>query len=56
MKIYAIIENRQGETSRMSWSTEPDDLGAMLSVAQLLQHAKDDNPWAPKITSIRIDL
>lgn len=55
MKVTAI-QAGQTDSGRITWANDTDEVGAILSVAQLLQHAKDDSPWAPRILEIRIEL
>lgn len=56
MKIIAKQQGIGGEVMEMVWAKSTDEVGAMLSVAQLFQHAKDEAPWSPKILEIRIEL
>lgn len=59
MKVIAEMQNSEGETITMPWAGSAlptDEVGAMLAVAQLFQHAKDDSPWQPNITRIIIEL
>ncbi len=59
MKVKVIQQSHNGEPSEMTWAggAEPaDDVTVMLSVAQLLRHAKDDAPWSPQVLEIRIEL
>lgn len=60
MKVIVKQQSANGSaTAEMVWtgSAAPaDDLSVMLSVAQLLQHAKDEAPWTPRILEIRIEL
>ncbi len=44
------------DTMTVGWAKDTDAVGAMLSVAQLIQHSQDDSPWAPKILEITITL
>jgi hypothetical protein len=46
MKVTGILEGTNGEETPMVWSSNTDELGAMLCVAQLLQHARDEVPHA----------
>lgn len=56
MKVIAKQQSGDNTPVEMVWSKHADEVGAMLSVAQLLQHAKDDAPWSPRILEIRIEL
>lgn len=55
MNVIAVMKSSTGPRE-VCWAKDGDEVTAMLAVTQLLQHAKSDDPWAPKITSIRIDL
>ena len=44
------------DTVDTPWASNTDGVGALLAVAQLLQHAKDDTLFAPSILSITIEL
>jgi hypothetical protein len=56
MKVIATQQGYHGTVSDQTWADDTDEVGAMLAVAQLMQHAKDDSPWAPRILEIRIEL
>ena len=55
MKVIAKQQGTGGTISEMVWTKESDEVGAMLAVAQLMQHAKDDSPWSPRLLEIRIE-
>lgn len=55
MKVWATCRTSEGETP-MEWSNHADELGAVLAVTQLLEHARSNEPWAPKIVSIHVAL
>lgn len=44
----------KAEPTTIVWAREADDVTTMLAVAQLMQHEKNDEPWAPRILSITI--
>lgn len=44
----------KGEVQEIVWSVG-DEVAAMLSLAQLMQHAVDDSPWAPRMLSVNIE-
>lgn len=48
--------NSPVETVWCGSAAPADEVGVMLSVAQLLQHAKDEAPFSPRILEIRIEL
>lgn len=59
MKVICVQQHLKSVPVEIVWTgkAEPaDDVSVMLAVAQLLQHAKNDTPWAPKILEIRIEL
>ena len=57
MKVIVTQQGANGGTpAEMVWAKATDEVGAMLSVAQLMQHARDEAPWAPRILEIRIEL
>ena len=57
MKVIAKQTSNDGKATptEIKWC-EGDEVSAMLSVAQLLQHAQADEPWSPRILEIRIEL
>lgn len=57
MRVICKQTSNDGKAtpSEIQWSVG-DDVSAILSVAQLLQHAKADEPWSPRILEIRIEL
>lgn len=55
MKVIAKQQSGDSAPVEVVWAKNTDEVGAMLSVAQLMQHAKDDAPWAPRILEIRIE-
>lgn len=59
MKVICVQQHLKSAPVEIVWTgkAEPaDDVSVMLAVAQLLQHAKSDAPWAPRILEIRIEL
>lgn len=55
--MRVIAKHKSGSEILWTGGAGPaDDVSVMLSVAQLLQHAKDDAPWAPRIIEIRIEM
>ena len=55
MKVIAKQQGSGGTISEMVWTKDFDEVGAMLAVAQLMLHAKDDSPWSPRLLEIRIE-
>lgn len=45
-----------GEVFEMTWALATNDIGVMLSVAQLLEHAKKDSQVGSKFISITIEM
>ena len=58
MKVIAKSQsgNNTHETVWCGGAGPADEVTVMLSVAQLLQHAKDESPFSPDIVEIRIEL
>lgn len=56
MKVIAKQQAGHNEPVEIVWCPDGDDLGVMLSVTQILRHAKEDSPWSPKVLEIRIEL
>ena len=57
MKVIVTQSTDDGTaTADTPWASDTDAIGAMVAVAQLLQHAKEDTMFAPKILSITIEL
>lgn len=56
MKVIAKMQGSDGTVIDTPWSNKADEIGVVLSVAQLLEHAREDGPFAPKILSITIEL
>lgn len=55
MKVWATVRNGEREQP-LPWANHTDELGVVLAVTQLLEHAKSDEPWAPKIVAIHVSL
>lgn len=56
MKVIAKMQALDNDPVDMPWGNELDAVGVMLSVAQLLEHAKDEAPFSPEVISITIEL
>lgn len=56
MKVTTTQQSPHSEPVEIVWSKDTDEVGVMLCVAQLLRHAKDEAPWAPRVLDIRIEL
>lgn len=60
MKVIAKQQSPvSDEATEIVWTGgagPADEVSVMLAVAQLLQHAKDEAPFAPNILEIRIEL
>lgn len=55
MKVITTQQAGSETPVEIVWANDTDEVGAMLSVAQLMQHAKSDAPWSPKVLDIRIE-
>ena len=54
MMVVATLQHGTNEPVDMVQGRDLDDAGIILCVAQLLQAANRDNPWDPRVLSIRI--
>lgn len=57
MKVIAtVLGAGQTTTTEIPYTSNGDEVSVMLCVAQILQAAKDDSPWAPRVLGIRVEL
>lgn len=56
MRVIATIQSEGNDPVEMPWCKDGEDVDVMLSVAQILRHAKDTEPFAPKVLEIRVEL
>lgn len=56
MKVITKQQMGNSTPVEIVWAHNADEVGVMLSVAQLLQHAKDEAPFSPRILEIRVEL
>lgn len=58
MNVTAKIKSKDKHAKpvEITWARGVDGVGAMLAVAQLLAHDKDESPWSPDTLEIRIIL
>lgn len=54
MKVICIQQTSTG-LHEVVWTHNTDEVGTMLSVAQIMEHQRNDAPWAPNIVGIRIE-
>lgn len=56
MRVIAKMQSVGNDPVEMVWCKDGEDVDILLSVAQILRHAKDDEPFAPKMLEIRVEL
>jgi hypothetical protein len=56
MKVTATVQADGNGPVDMVWSKDTDELGVMLCVSQLLQHARREAPFDPRFLAITIEL
>ena len=56
MNVDAVMVSPSGTEGTMRWATDASEARAIVAVAQLMEQAKDESPWAPRILEIRVTL
>lgn len=57
MRVIAVLQSEGNDPVEMLWCRDAEDVDVLLSVAQILRHAKEQpNKFVPKHLEIRIEL